>query len=155
MAWLSPWEFWRVSTRYCQADALVPLLLAHRFRERSHKIIQIWILDKENKTLLEEKNRTALRVGDQLPLQVMASWAIPYVGEVTDKARLTVNDPTLGELDSKGVFTAKRPGQIAIEAVVRVVRSSGEDQLLDPTDQAPAGTPITEFRSQIELTITN
>ena len=121
----------------------------------AHKIIQIWILDKENKTLLEEKNRTALRVGDQLPLQVMASWAIPYVGEVTDKARLTVNDPTLGELDSKGVFTAKRPGQIAIEAVVRVVRSSGEDQLLDPTDQAPAGTPITEFRSQIELTITN
>jgi len=105
--------------------------------------------------LIVEKNRTSLHVGEQMPLRVMASWAIPYVGDVTEKAKLTANDPTLGELDSKGVFTAKKPGKVTIEAVVRVVESFGGDEVLGPTDKAPAGTTVTEFLAEFKLTIVN
>lgn len=118
-------------------------------------ITGIWILDKANNTLQEKNNRSTLHIGEQMPLRVMASWAIPYIGDVTTNATLTVNDPTLGDIDSKGVFAAKKPGKVTIEAVIRVVTSLGSDKVLGLTGKVPIGKPVTEFRSQIELIIAN
>ena len=58
-----------------------------------HRITSILLLARENHTLLKENDPATVYVGQRLPLQVEASWAIPYVGDVTSGATLSVDDP--------------------------------------------------------------
>ena len=116
------------------------------------RITGISILAREHGTLLKEKNPATLRVGERLPLRVVASWAIPYVGEVTDKAKFAVSDNTVGDLDAQAVFTARKPGSVAIEAVLRVANRAGGHEPVGPEETA-GSDPIVEFRDRIELTV--
>ena len=118
-----------------------------------HRITEISILGRENGTLLKDSNRKTLRVGEKMPLQVMASWQIPYVGDVTDKAKLTVTDPTIGELDSHAVFTARKPGKVVIEAVLQVAEGPGGHEVLDYAALPAKNSKVIEFRDKIELTV--
>jgi hypothetical protein len=115
-----------------------------------------WIANKDVVECLLAK-RADLNVKDSTGKTAVdnQSWAIPYVGDVSTNATFTVSDPTLGDIDSKGVFAAKKPGKVTIKAVIRVVTSLGGDKVLELTEKVPAGTPVAEFRNQIELTITN
>jgi alpha-mannosidase len=116
-----------------------------------HRITSIMILDRENGTLLQNKNRQTLRVGEKMPLRVMASWLIPYVGDETDKAKLTVSDPAVAELDSHVVLTARKPGKVVITAVLRVADGAGGHEVLDYAAPA-AGVKVIEFTDHIEMT---
>jgi len=116
------------------------------------KIHHITILAKEHRTLLEDKNPTALRVGARLPLRVVASWAIPYVEDVTDKVELTVNPPAYGDLDTQAVFTARSPGKVVIDAVLRVAQRPGGHEVLAP-NESPGADPVIAFTDRMELTV--
>ncbi len=117
----------------------------------SHRLTNILLLDRENSTLLKEKNRQTLHVGERMPLQVMASWAIPYVGDVTDRATLSVSDPTIGDLDEHAVFTARKPGKVVIEATVQ----AAGDEVLERGASPPVGSTPVVFKDRIELTISD
>jgi len=105
-----------------------------------HKIVGISILVKGQNDLDRGKNPSTLKVGQTLPLEVWASWAIPYAEDVTGRVTLTVSDPALGALDGHAVFTALKPGKIAVEAVLAPNAISGE--------ASGAG-----FKDKLELTI--
>jgi len=116
-----------------------------------HKITHISILAKEHGTLAKDKNPTTLAVGGKMPLRVMASWAIPYVEDVTDKAKLSVSNPACGEVDAQGVFVAKTPGKVVIQAELRVAKA-GYDRVLSPTESAGAD-PVVTLKDSMELTV--
>lgn len=120
-----------------------------------HEITQILILDRANTTLIKDKNHSILHVGEKLPLQVRAVWAIPSVTEVTDMVKLTLDNPDCGELDTNAVLTARKPGKLVVEAVLRVAGEAGNHEVLGLMTVAPVGVPIIQFRDRIELTITN
>jgi hypothetical protein len=117
----------------------------------AHEISDIWILDRANPTLMQDKNRPTLRVGEQMPLRVMASWTIPLVEDVTAKAKLTVDKPECGELDTNAVLTAREPGKIVIKAALRVAQRA-YPEVLAPTETA-GKDPVRTYESRMELTI--
>lgn len=118
-----------------------------------HRVTGISILAKENNTLFKDRNPATLRTGERLPLRVIASWAIPYVDDVTEKTLLLVSDSSLGVLGSHAIFTAQKPGKVTIDAVLRVVSRAGGHEVLSP--QESAGTdPVVTFHDQIVLNIT-
>jgi hypothetical protein len=121
----------------------------------SHEITHIMILDRANTTFLKGNNRSTLHIGEQMPLQVQAVWAIPSVTEVTDDVKLTLDNPDCAELDTNAVLTARKPGKLVVEAVLRVAGEAGNHEVLAPTASTPAGIPVIQFRDRIELTITN
>jgi hypothetical protein len=105
-----------------------------------HKIVGISILVKGHNDLDRGKNPSTLKVGQTLPLEVWASWAIPYAEDVTGRVTLTVSNPALGALDGHAIFTALKPGKVAVEAVLAPNAISG--------DASGAG-----FKDKLELTI--
>ena len=118
-----------------------------------HEITQIILLAQTNRTLLREENPATIRVGERLPLRVEASWAIPYVGDVTQDAVISVSDPALGDVDDKAVFTARKAGKVAIEATLRVAAAPGDHKVLGRS-QNGAGATVVMFRDRYELTVT-
>ncbi len=70
-----------------------------------------------------------LVVGDELKLQVMASWGIPSVTDVTQEAFLVVDPETAGILTRDGVFRATSPGLAHIRAVLWVESGRGGDEI--------------------------
>jgi hypothetical protein len=112
----------------------------------------ITILARDNHSNIKAKNPTTLRIGARLPLRVVASWDIPYVGDVTDKVTMSIDNPALAELNQQAVLTARRPGKVLINAVLCVADQAGSHQVLAPTEAA--GTrPVLRFTDQMELTI--
>lgn len=61
-----------------------------------------------------------VRVGAPVTLGLRASWAIPYVGDLTDRegARLASSDASIGEVDADWIFHPKKPGKATVSAVV-------------------------------------
>ncbi len=115
-----------------------------------HKIISIKIMAKTQDG--GDKDPTTLRVGKRLPLQVVAAWKIPYVGNVTDKAKISVNNPRLVVVDKQGVLTALRPGKVVVEAVLRVADHGNKHEVLAP-EEAAGAYPVITFTDRMELTI--
>jgi hypothetical protein len=91
----------------------------------AHVVTAIFIQTRDHASRENGQNPTTLHVGDQLALQVMASWAIPYVGDVTDQAKFTVSDPAVGNVDDHGVFTARAEGKVTIEASFQAPDGTG------------------------------
>jgi hypothetical protein len=99
-----------------------------------------------------DKNPTTLRVGNRLPLRVAATWKIPYVGDVTDKAKISVNKPRLAVVDKQGVLTARLPGKVVVKAVLRVADHGNKHEVLAP-EEAAGAYPVITFTDRMELTI--
>jgi hypothetical protein len=118
-----------------------------------HQVTGILLLTKEHKTLLKDTNPTTAKVGDVIPFRVVASWAIPYVDDVTDKTKFTVDPPERGKVDAAGLFTALAPGKIVIHAEVKVARHLDSDKVLGLDEPTKAGTATTRTNS-VELAIT-
>lgn len=116
-----------------------------------HQILEIQIEPKTDRASSKEDNLT-LRVGQKLPLKVVAAWAIPYVGDVTDKATLTVDKPQLAKLDNHAVVTARRPGEVVIEAALRVSDNGGMHEVLASNENAGA-YPVIRFTDRLRVKI--
>jgi hypothetical protein len=111
----------------------------------------IFILDSANHTLVEDQNRTNLHVGEEMPLRVMATWAIPLVEEETPKASLTVDKPEYGRIETGGVFKALSPGEVTITATLRVAQRPYQEVLApgDPGGPEPTRTHTNTMRLTI------
>ncbi len=118
----------------------------------AHKIISIRIQEKERRTPGAAPELT-MRVGEKLPLRVLAAWKIPYVGEVTDRVALKVSNRKLAEIGQDAVLVARRPGKVTVEATLRVADRGKEHELLAPAESA-GGDPVVKFRYRVEVTIT-
>jgi hypothetical protein len=116
-----------------------------------HKIRQIVILSKRNQTMVKENNPVTVSVGARLPLRVTASWAIPSVEDVTDKVKFTVNNPAGGSVSRQGIFVAKAPGKIVIDAELRVA-DNGSHRVLAPKEAA-GGDPVISFHDKMEIMV--
>jgi hypothetical protein len=112
-----------------------------------HKITKISIVAETDKDL-----PVTLRVGERLQLRVVAVWAIPYVETITDKALFTVTESSVGEIDEKALFIARKTGKIGIAAKVRVAITGTEHKVIAISESA-AGPNVTDFQTQIELTV--
>ncbi len=116
------------------------------------KVTGIIILEKGRNSLLRDDRPKTLPVGQKLALEVVASWAIPYVGDETAKATLSVSNATIGDIDADAVFTARKPDNITITALLRVSRGTS-DVVLGPTDSPTAGQQVITMRDLYQLTI--
>lgn len=116
-----------------------------------HKISHIVILTERNQTLVKDDNPVIVSVGARLPLRVMAKWAIPSVEDVTDKVKFTVNNPAGGSVSPEGIFVAKVPGKIVIDAELRVADASSH-RVLAPKEAA-GGYQVITFHDKMEIVV--
>jgi hypothetical protein len=117
----------------------------------AHRIFQIMIQEKERRP--EGSPEFILRVGERLPLRVVAAWKIPYVGDVTDHAALRVSNPKLAGVDANAVLIARRPGRVIVQATLRVADDGNADKVLEPAEPA-ASRAVHTFTDRVAVTIT-
>lgn len=118
-----------------------------------HEVTGISLLARAHGTLLKEKNPTQAKVGETIPFRVVASWAIPYVGDVTEKAKLTVEPAERARIDASGLFTAVAPGKVTLHAEVRVAHESGNDKVLGLEETPQAGQVVATFKDSFKIVI--
>lgn len=118
-----------------------------------HKVRGILLLASEHRTLLKERNPDTAKVGDVIPFRVVASWAIPYVGDVTEKAKLTADPPDRAKVDAAGVFTALAPGKVVVRAEVKVAHRMAGDEVLD-FEKASQDDAVSTLTDSVEITVT-
>ena len=88
-----------------------------------------------------------------IPFQVVASWAIPYVGDATEKAKLTADPPDRAKVDAAGVFTALAPGKVVVRAEVKVAHRMAGDEVLD-IEKASQDEAVSTLTDSVEITVT-